>query len=173
MRVKADKKDWFSYPLVFNGNDGLGLGNGEQQTLSIQIQNNHAFLFTHAVAYVTQFSGAGDGLPFLAQFGAMTGGAQIASWPLKVKIFDAGSQLSLMNDEVPLAAVFGDGNRGVMHELPLPRLFAPNTSIQVTLRRFAEGQVDEAGAATTEQLQADLVFAGYRLFDTDKLHLTG
>lgn len=170
---QGTKKDWFSYPLLFEGSDGLGLGSGEQQTRALQIQQNHHFLWTHAAAHVTQKGGAGDGSPYLAQFGAMTGGAMVQSWPVLCTIFDAGSQIQLMDDEVPLNSVFGDGSQGLMHELPLPRLFAPNTSIQATLRRFAQGQVNQAGAATTTDLSVHLVFAGYRIFDISKLHLTG
>lgn len=165
------KAEWFSYPLLFEGAAGTGLVSLASQTLSIQIQSGQQFLWTHAYAEVTCQTAAGDGVPYAAYQGAATPAASLLSWPLRVTIQDSGTQSQMMNAEVPLASVFGSQVNG-WHELPSPRLFKPNSSIQVTLRRFAQGQLDNAGANTATVLRAHLLFEGWRILSEQALNLT-
>lgn len=160
--------DWYAYSLLFSA-----LNNGDSSTQSLQIQSDSAFIWTHAVAVVTSDD---VGLPFLAyEYDTAAangpGVCSVDSWPLRVEITDGGLQRQLVQRETALSAIFGrDASRP--GELARPRLFKPNSSIQVSLRRWAEGQREEDGTASDRNLTAELVFIGYKLFDVSRLNLT-
>ncbi len=145
------------------------LDNPGTSTQSIQINASSNFAWTHAVASVRS---ATTGLPFMAYQGAMTGGSVVPSWPIRVKLTDGGDQEDLQNQSVPLGSVFGDVATQGQIALPRARLWRANSTITVELTRFAEGQFDAAGAATNINIDADLVFVGYRLKIAGRQNLT-
>lgn len=149
----ARGRSWYQYSMLFNA-----LDNGGSDTQRITIQAGQKFVWTHAMAYVTE---SVSGLPFLAYQGAMSGGAIVPSWPLLIDLEQNGD-MKLTNEEVPLSCVFGDGVAG-RKELTLPMEFDQNSIIVATLRRISEGQFTAAGVATNLNMLVRLVFEGYRI----------
>lgn len=160
----ARNLDVYKYRLQFSA-----LDNGGTQTQSFSINASSTFIWTGGLASVRN---ATVGLPFMAYEGAMTGGANVPSWPVYCQITDNGDNEQLQAGEVPLGAWFGDAATQGERQLIRPRLFSSNSSVSVTLRRFAEGQRDAAGAATNFNLDIDLVFTGYRIKIAGRQELT-
>lgn len=155
--------EWYAYSQRFTALDSGGV-----LTLPIQIEASSDFIWTHAMAFVTESS---TGVPFLAYQGANAAVAY-RSWPLRISILDSGLQRQMLQQETALWCLFGDGAMDP-YELPRPRLFKRQSTISVTLRRIAEGQLTPGtGAATNLNLDAELIYAGYKIFDPRLQNLT-
>ncbi len=77
----------------------------------------------------------------LAYFSSIAGAAQTFNTidiPLAtILIVDTGSGRQIMNNPVPLTALFGDGR--LPYILPTPKLFVKNSRINVTIANFSAG----------------------------------
>lgn len=164
------RKSLYQYPLLFEGAAGAGILLNETQILPVAVQLNHWFIWTHLSAHCTVGSGAGNGLPFHAYqpvAAALAHDPGPPSWPVRIQIQDASSQENLQQAFIPLSCIAGNQ---VARQLSIPRLWQPNSTIQVSLYRFAAGQLTEAGtAATTFGIRVHLVFEGYRVFHDESL----
>lgn len=116
-RVIAE--DFFTYTTRFED-----LAAGATNTQFIQIEADSDFLIQK-----------------LAYFSQVGGGAvqwQTVDVPLcTIVIVDTGSGRQLMNEAIPLPALFGDGR--LPYILPTPKLFTKNSRINVTLFNFSTG----------------------------------
>lgn len=147
--------DVYQYRLQYTA-----LDNGGNQSQVFPINASSTFIWTAGLASVRNST---SGLPFMAYEGALTGGANVPSWPIYCQIVDNGDNEQLQAAEVPLGSWFGDVATQGPLTLIRPRLFSSNSSVSVALRRFAEGQRDAAGAATNVNVDIDLMFIGYRI----------
>lgn len=134
-RVIAE--DFFTYNIQFED-----LAVGATQVGFIQIEADSDFLIQK-----------------LAYFSSIAGAAQTFNTidiPLvTVLIVDTGSGRQLMNNAVPLTALFGDGR--LPYILPTPKLFVKNSRINVTLFNFSAG---------TEYDDIFINFEGKKIFTT-------
>lgn len=157
--------DWYVYPILLEGTGLAGLVNGETATGSFRVLADHDFLWVSSYASCTVGSGNGQGIPWLAYQSTAAPTnlfPAIYSYPLRAQIIDAGQQHGLTNAEVPFDSIFGDARRGAK-SLVMPRAIKRNSSLQVTVRRFAAGQFDQAGNAGALGIRVHMAFEGYRL----------
>lgn len=116
-RVIAE--DFFTYNIQFED-----LLVGATQIGFIQIEADSDFLI-QKLAYFSNVAGAAVNV-------------QTQDVPLvTIVIVDTGSGRQIMNNAVPLTALFGDGR--LPYILPTPKLFVKNSRINVTLSNFSAG----------------------------------
>ena len=132
-RVIAE--DFYTYNIQFED-----IGFGVTQTGFIQIEADSDFLI-QKLAYFSNVAGAVQTLT-------------TADIPLcTILIVDTGSGRQIMNNPVPVGALFGDGR--LPYILPTPKLFVKNSRINVTLFNFS---------ASTEYDDIWINFEGKKIF---------
>lgn len=128
-------EDFFVYNVNF-----LAIGGATTQQANIQVQADSAFKWT--------------GATFQADIGAAVYTESSRPIPLcALQMTDTGSGRQLFLNPVPVEALFGNGQLPFI--LPIPRIFMPNSVIQLSLNNLS--------AATTYNVRLQLV--GIKVFD--------
>ena len=136
-KPKVIAEDFYTYNILFEG-----LTAGSTDTGFIQIEADSDFLI-QKLAYF-----ALNDTDTLTTFNTI----QIPS--VDIVIVDTGSGRQLMNNPVPIPALFGDGR--LPYILPTPKLFVKNSRINVT--------VNNIGTASVDYARLSINFEGKKIF---------
>lgn len=132
----AEKKDYFTYAVTL----ASIAGGGAQAQASINFEADTEFTVVK-MAYSADIAGA-----------AQTDSSRVI--PLvTVQITDSGSGRNLQNSPIPIHTICGEG--GLPMVLPIPRTFAPNSTLTFTF-------TNESAATTYANLRVVLI--GYKTF---------
>lgn len=112
--------DFFIYPVLI-----ASIANGITATKTIQIEADSAFI-----------------LDKISSFASLAGAAQTEATKvvpqINAQLKDSGSGRELFNEPVPVSTFTGSGELPFV--LPQPRVFVPNSSINMTFTNFSAAE---------------------------------